>query len=272
MITARPKGENLFWRAFLWLYNPRPIPYKRSMKPYTAIPCRSERFKTVLPPDTLLIIGTDAAGKDYIADFITRTLQAAGHLVEKRQGGFSKPSTDTVTSENKGFLDLFKEKTFLATFRYNQVLLPYMLTGIIRKDLRRFEKSPDKLIVISHTPLRLLAFYLGHRFSEIHRIRIPKPLDRALRSILPVTGAKTIVLDIADHIRKGRIARRMSSGTVDNFDRYMAEDEVRSERIEAFLVWLARKYLNAVVIENNDLEDADLSDAVCAAFSLFRNS
>ncbi len=71
--------------------------------------------------------------------------------------------------------------------------------------------------------------------------------------------------------KKGRIARRISSGTVDNFDRYMAEDEVRSERIESFLVWLARKYLDAVVIENNDLMDADLSDAVCEAFFSFKN-
>jgi len=45
----------------------------------------------------------------------------------------------------------------------------------------------------------------------------------------------------------------------------------RSERIESFLVWLGRRYLNAVVIENNDLDDAELTLRIQAAFDRFES-
>jgi hypothetical protein len=38
------------------------------------------------PPPVLLILGTDAAGKDYVADFLICRWQAAGDVVEKRAG------------------------------------------------------------------------------------------------------------------------------------------------------------------------------------------
>ena len=38
------------------------------------------------PPPVLLILGTDAAGKDYVAEFLIGRWRAAGHRVEKRTG------------------------------------------------------------------------------------------------------------------------------------------------------------------------------------------
>ena len=59
--------------------------------------------------------------------------------------------------------------------------------------------------------------------------------------------------------RRRRIAARIQSGTVDPFDRYMLADPDRAERIEHCLVELATRYLNATVIENDDLDDAALA-------------
>lgn len=36
------------------------------------------------PPPVLLVLGTDAAGKDYVADFLIRRWQALGYSLEKR--------------------------------------------------------------------------------------------------------------------------------------------------------------------------------------------
>ncbi len=49
----------------------------------------------------------------------------------------------------------------------------------------------------------------------------------------------------------------------------MAKDAVRSERIENFLVWIGEKYLNAVVIENDDLNETELFDRISEAFDEF---
>ncbi len=94
---------------------------------------------------------------------------------------------------------------------------------------------------------------------------MPAFLDLALRAFLPVTRAKAIVLDIDDQFRRQRTAKRTRGGGVDPFDRYMARDSARSERIENIMVWLGRTYLNAVKIENNDLEEGEVTGEVFKA-------
>lgn len=231
--------------------------------------CRETNIHLPQVPNVLLILGTDAAGKNYIADFIHQSLCDAGIAVEKREGWFSAPATGNVSSEKKSPFALLLEKMFLRIFPATKFFLPLLLTLLIKADLRRFRRQPGKLLVISHTGLRILAFYLGHIFRDQEAIRLPGHLDRALRAIPHVTGTQTIVLDISDHIRKKRIARRSRDGKIDNFDRYMADNEKRSERIEAYLLWLATKYLHAAIIENNDLSDEELAGAINLAFQKF---
>jgi len=227
------------------------------------------------PPDTLLILGTDASGKNHIANLIVRILEKSGYGIEKREGWFSEKASDAVSSEDKGFIDLLIEKMVLITFPLTQYMMPFLLTLLIKRDLNRFGKTgktDKKVIVISHSALRVLAFYLGHKFYNEETIKIPHYLRIALRAIKPATQANTIVLDIAPEIRHHRIAHREKHGKMDNFDHYMAQDTIRSERIESFLVWLAKTYLDAVIIENNDLNDAELINLIEAAFYRFQNN
>ena len=79
-----------------------------------------------------------------------------------------------------------------------------------------------------------------------------------MRTALP-PDTTVMVLDVAPATRRRRIADRIQSGTVDPFDRYMLADPDRAERIEHCLVELATRYLNATVIENDDLDDAALA-------------
>jgi len=231
------------------------------------------RLKLKRPPDTLLILGTDASGKNHITNLLVQLLEKAGYQVEKREGWLAEKASKAISSEDKGFVSLLIEKIFLTTFPLTQYGLPFLLTVLLKRDVKRFVKrgsTAKKVIVISHTALRVLAFYLGHRFDKEDQIRIPPYLEIVLKSLLPATQAKTLVLDIAPEIRHQRIALRAQQGKVDNFDRYMARDTERSERIESFLVWLGYRYLNAVVIENNDLSDRELADQVQAAFDGFK--
>ncbi len=228
------------------------------------------QFNSIQYPDILLILGTDASGKNYVANLIADILEKSGQGFEKRDGWFSNKAANIISSEDKTQIDLLKEKIFLSTFHLTKFLIPFLINLLIKKDLRKFKKSGKKIIVISHTGFRILAFYLGHIYDCKENIRLPRYLDRTLRSVLTVTGSKTIVLDIADKVRQKRIAKRAASGKADNFDKYMAKDNIRSERIESFLVWLAETYLNAVKIENDDLNDEELSFQIYQAFYEFQ--
>lgn len=224
-------------------------------------------FQTYSPPQVLLILGVDGSGKNYVANVLEEMLQDAGHHIEKRAGGFSSPVTLALTSEDKGKLALLKERIFLWSFPLLRGLMLTIATLWIRRDLQRYSKSPLPTLIISHSALRLVAFYLGHRYQTLGQVRIPKPLEHLLQSIPKRTGAKTIVLDIEPQIRRQRVAQRLSNGTADYLDRYMAKPEHQdlSERIEASLIWLAQRYLAAAVIENNDLSPSELSAQIQAA-------
>ena len=215
------------------------------------------------PPPVLLILGTDAAGKDYVADFLIRHWQAAGYPVEKRAGRFSASAVDDrSSSERKGRWGRFQEQVFIRLFPLLRPLLPVVARLLLVRDRRRFRPSAVPLVVVSHTAVRLLALVQGQALP-------PPPLSRALQQALcalrETTKATVIVLDIDPAIRQRRIAVRIQSGTVDPFDRYMVADPQRAERIEACLVALATRYFNATVIVNNDLDAAALEHELARA-------
>jgi hypothetical protein len=210
-------------------------------------------------PETLLILGTDLAGKDHFANVLTDAAVASGLKVERRRGRLSASPNHRRSSEKKAFLNLWLEWIFLVTLPLHCRLLPYAISLFIANDIRRFRRPGDgSVIVVSHTALRLLAFGFAHLFERSEDIKMPAMVERTLRALVPATGARAVVLDIDHQVREERMQDRLRRGTADHFDRYMAKDPHRSERIESFLVWLGTTYLGAVCIENNNLSDAEL--------------
>ena len=212
------------------------------------------------PPPVLLILGTDAAGKDYVADFLIHHWQAAGYPVEKRAGWFSASAVDDrSSSERKGRWGRFQEQVFIRLFPLLRPLLPGVAGWLLRRDRRRFRPADRPLVVVSHTALRLLAFVQGQALS-------PPPLSlalqQALRALRETTKATVIVLDVDPDTRQRRIAVRIQQGTVDPFDRYMLADRTRAERIEGCLVQLAVEGWQARVMQNNDLDAPALEAAL----------
>ncbi|MBK8754753.1 MAG: hypothetical protein IPL99_25325 [Candidatus Competibacteraceae bacterium] len=217
------------------------------------------------PPPVLLILGTDAAGKDYVAEFLIRHWQAAGYAVEKRAGRFSAAAVDDrSSSERKGRWGRFQEQVFLNLFPLLRPLLPVVARRLLARDRRRFRPSAVPLVVVSHTALRLLVLVLGQRREGVDALTRRPALERALRAARP-PGTTVVALDVAPATRRRRIAARIRSGAVDPFDRYMLADLDRAERIEHCLVELATRYLNATVIANDDLDEASLEAALTQA-------
>lgn len=214
----------------------------------------SEKF-----PEVLLILGTDLAGKDHFTNVLIDAALLSGRKVERRRGAFSASPDHLRSSEGKGLIKLWIEWFFLFSLPIHCRFIPYLVVFLIHRDLRRFRRpSGCSVIVVSHTPIRLLAFALGHMHERIDDIRLPAMVERALQIIVSTTQTRALVLDIDHRIRESRMHERLRRGTVDCFDRYMANDPHRSERIERFLVWISETYLGAVRIENNNISDADI--------------
>jgi hypothetical protein len=130
------------------------------------------------PPPVLLILGTDAAGKDYVADFLVRRWQARGHSLEKRAGAFAGAAVDArPSSARKGRWGRFQERVFLTLFPLVRPLTPYLAQKLLPRDQQRFRPADRPLVVVSHTALRLLAFAYGP-------ILPPPPLSPALGQAL----------------------------------------------------------------------------------------
>lgn len=218
-------------------------------------------------PDVVLLIGTDAAGKDHVANILVKMITEAGGKAEKRQRFFSGSVTHAASSEHKSRFDTFQEKVFLRLFPSLGVTLPYAAALATRWDLFRFKKPKrDKLVVVGHNGLRALAFYLGNTFVSERDITIPAYVENSLRLIREKTGAHILVLDVEDHIRQKRIAARIEVGAEDTFDRYMKSDSIRSEHIEACLVHLVTEKCDGVLLENNDLTEDELSIKMLKSF------
>lgn len=208
------------------------------------------------PPPVLVILGTDAAGKDHVADFLIQRWEALGHAVEKRAGSFSAVSVDRrSSSDRKGAFDRALELLFLTFFPVLRPLLAIVLPLMIRRDLRRFQRPDHPVLVVSHTALRLLAFSEAWRPSSTG---IPRPSVSSLAQELRETGAKFLMLTLAPSIREQRIQRRMDNLTADPFDRLMVRDPQLANRFQRHFTALAVDSLKARVIENNNLSSAAL--------------
>ncbi len=216
-------------------------------------------------PDVILLLGTDASGKDHVAVIIEAMIRRAGGTVEKRRRFFSGKVTREASSTGKSGLDTFQEILFLSLYTLLAPLLPRLIDLVIRRDLRRFSPPAGKLVVVGHNALRGLAFHFGHRRTT-GPVDLPPYLQRTFARLREETHAHIIVLDVEDHIRKRRIAERLATGRADRFDRYMAADGRRSERIEACLVDLVCRHLGGVLIANNDLGDEELQSQILSGF------
>lgn len=224
------------------------------------------------PPQLLFILGVDGAGKNHVANVVVQREQERGATVTKRSGYLTARDRDVVTSEAKGRGRLLEERLFLAGFPVLRWFVPTVVDALIRLDLRRWRRLPGPdgaplTVVISYTPLRVLAFTLGHRPAGAPW-RVPPRLDRTLRRLGDI-GLRAVVLDVSPEVRNERVRERAGRGRIDAFDRYMTAPGslARSERIEATLVELACTYLGARHIVNDDLSDDDIIDQVAAAWA-----
>lgn len=208
------------------------------------------------PPTVLVILGTDAAGKDHVADFLIQRWEALGHAVEKRAGSFSAVSVDRrSSSDRKGVIGRGLERLFLTFFPVLRPLLAIVLPLMIRRDLRRFQRPDHPVLVVSHTALRLLAFSEAWRPSSAS---IPRSSISALAHELTETGATFLMLTLAPFIREQRIQRRIDNHTADPFDRLMVRDPQLANRFQRQFTTLAVQCLGARIIENNNLDSEAL--------------
>lgn len=210
-------------------------------------------------PDTILILGTDASGKDHVANLLIRMIVEAGGAAEKRARYFSGSATREVDSSAKGWWDTAQATIFLMVFRSLGLLMPLVVTVILRWDIFRYRPpAAKKLVVVGHNGLRALAFHYGVSGSAPKNILLPRYLIAALHQLRERTRVQVIVLDVADQVRQQRLAARLADGSEDTFDQYMRRNSRRSERIEAALVHLAVNGLGGWLIENNDLPEHEL--------------
>ncbi|MBP7517199.1 MAG: hypothetical protein KA768_05145 [Desulfobulbus sp.] len=209
-------------------------------------------------PNTLLILGTDLAGKDHFANVVSDAAADAGLRVERRRGWLCARPDRQRTSEGKSWFRLGLERLFLATLPLHCRLLPALTGLLLFVDVRLFRRPAGGLtLVVSHTAVRLLAIACGHLVDRAEAISLPRLTVRGLGA-MRATGVRVVVLDIDHAVRVRRLADRCRRATVDHFDRYMGSDPVRSERIEACLVHIACTWLGATRIDNNDRTPAEL--------------
>lgn len=204
-------------------------------------------------PQTLLLLGTDAAGKNHVARVWTQRMAAMGVEVRQQEGWLSGPAAEPEADEDKSWISHLAERTFLWVFPCIAWCMPWALRFLMRRDARRFSADGQRRLVISHSALRILAFCLGARGRRVEGL--PKSIHRAVRDLQETSQAVVIVLDVDPEIRHQRIEARVRSGASDPFDRYMLADSARSERIEACLVSLATESMGAHLIVNNALDD-----------------
>jgi len=209
-------------------------------------------------PHTILLLGTDASGKNHVARLIQRNLEAMNCDLVVREGWLCGAIATANHHGDKGGLSLLAERCFILLFPLIKWVLPLGMAVLLRWDAWRFKRSKQKTLVVSHNALRILAFYLGQNSRYLKSKTLPKWLEQAICCIQRVSNAMVIVLDVEDHTRQQRIQHRLNEGSIDPFDQFMANDSERSEQIEACLVHIATHYYQAHLIENNDLDDEAL--------------
>jgi hypothetical protein len=161
-------------------------------------------------PPTLVILGVDASGKNHIANLAADLLAARGHPAAKRSGWLAAHPRQVASSQDKGCVRRLEEWLFVTAYPLHRVLLPRLVDLAVRADLRLANRLGRRVgpgtILISHTPLRVLAFHVGHGGS------IPGYLDARLRRLGERAGGRAVVLDIAHETRLARVADRAAHG------------------------------------------------------------
>ena len=209
-------------------------------------------------PDTILLLGTDASGKNHVAGLWANKLKELGCDFVVREGALCGPVAERSGHGDKGRLSLMMERGFIFFFPLMKWMVPAVLTLLLYWDALRFKPPKHRLLVVSHSALRILAFYLGQSERYERSKTLPVWLEKAIVRVQEVSKAMVIVLDVDDETRQQRIENRLREGSIDPFDRFMAADSERSERIEACLVAITMRYYQAHLVENNDLSDEAL--------------
>lgn len=206
----------------------------------------------------ILILGTDASGKDHVARLVLEHLQEAGVFLEKRRGWLSAPACAADSSEHKGPGRLFAERLFLRIYPLLAWALPTALTLCILADVLTFRLLRRRpVMVVSHTALRLLAFHMGHDDA----FRMPAHLAKALAT-LRGQGLQTLFVTTERDVRLGRIHDRIRRDRVDHFDLYMARRPRHGERVTDALERIAVDFLHAHTIRNDAHGDAHIALAL----------
>ena len=230
------------------------LPQPSSMPPPKLdAPCKEERAAVEAFPETILLLGTDAAGKNHVARVWMRRMEALGLEPRMQESWLVSPAVDGEAEEKKSALSHLAEAVFLAVFPWIAGFLPLALRFLIRRDARRFRSDGQRRLIVSHSALRILAFTLGARGQGIDALS--ESTRSAIRELCESSRARVIVLDVDHAVRQQRIEARLERGDSDPFDRYMLADPVRSERIEACLVSIATELMDAHLVVNNDLDD-----------------
>ena len=214
--------------------------------------------RTAQSHNLVLILGTDASGKDHLARLVLAHLQKAGVFLEKRRGWLSAPACAADSSEHKGPARLFAERLFLRIYPLIAWALPTALTLCILADVltyRLLRRRP--VMLVSHTALRLLAFHMGHDDA----FRMPAHLGKALAT-LRGQGLQTLFVTTERDVRLGRIHDRIRRDKVDHFDLYMARRPRHGERVTDALERIAVDFLHAHTIRNDAHGDAHIALAL----------
>lgn len=205
-------------------------------------------------PDVVLLLGTDASGKDHVANILEAVILEKGGSIEKRKRFFSGRRTKERHSQTKGWADRAQESVFLRLYPVLGFLLPFLMACLVLADALLYGPAERKLLVVGYNPLRALAFYWAGKGGPKDKT-LPLFLCWAFGVLLKKTGATVVVLDVDPQVRRRRLNSRLQHGLADRFDLYMLEDEQRSERIEACLIHGAEKLCGARLLRNNDLDE-----------------
>jgi hypothetical protein len=209
-------------------------------------------------PRLVLILGTDASGKDHVARLALAHLQGAGVCLEKRRGWLSAPACAADSSEHKSSGRLFAERLFLRIYPLIAWALPTALTLCILADALIYRLARRKpAMVVSHTALRLLAFHMGHEDTFHMPIRLGKAL-----ATLRGQELRTLFVTTERHVRMGRIHDRIQRNKVDNFDLYMFKRPRHGERVTDALERIAVEHLRARTIPNDAHGDEHIAAAL----------
>lgn len=208
----------------------------------------------------ILLLGTDAAGKDHVARILVDMIHECGGEAHKRRGFFSAGYSRTKDSTQKSLLHYAAERAFLVLFRPLCFMIPIVLFFLVRLDLWLFRRPEGKLIIVGYHGLRALAFYLAQAKEEDGKSAIPSYIRRVFAKVRGQMGLKAIVLDVDEVIRKRRIDARSEKGKEDFFDRYMLNHPQQSERIERSLVSVSQVLLGAARLTNNDLQESEIRE------------